>query len=64
MTTKLISEQLTDRHVSKAVRRDLTTLLQPRTLNQGDGEFGIGREYQKAEMRTYLEQRLGAFPWT
>lgn len=38
-------------------------MLQPVTLKQGAGEYGIGREAMKAEIRDGLALTLGAFPW-
>jgi len=59
----ITNKPLGDRHVSATVRKALTDLTRPLTLSKGDGEFGIGKEYQKAEMRTYLETLLGPYPW-
>jgi len=58
-----IESKTTDGHVSQSVRRILTFMTAPSTLQRGDGEFGIGTEHVKAEIRAALSEVLGRYPW-
>lgn len=58
-----IEQRTTDGHVSQKVRRILTFMTAPRTLQKNDGEFGIGSEHAKAELRAALSEVLGRYPW-
>ncbi len=51
--------ELDSRHVSAAVRKALKEILAPRIIQKGGGEFEIGREYAKNEIKEYLKQVMG-----
>ena len=56
---KIQKVELGSNHVSAKVRQALRTILTPKTIQKGGGEFEIGREYAKAEIKQYLEQAMG-----
>ena len=49
--------------VSGAVRKQLTELLRPITVKRGDGEYGIGVEIAKENIRESLKATMGTYPW-
>ena len=46
-------------HMSQAVRETLSVLLEPICLQKGDGEYEIGKEVLKYDIRLSLEALTG-----
>lgn len=52
--------QIENKHFISASTRDLlNTLLEPKPLKKGDGDYEIGREVLKKEIRLSLESFTG-----